>query len=89
MTEEIKTHRELYGTDPKPGAYEWDAGNTPPTVHPGGRWTVRLTAAGWDVIFHPFDNRPDRVLRKYGPGENMERQAKRLALDLVDRAWGR
>ena len=90
---EIKTHRELYGTDPKPG-YEWDAGNTPPHVRPGGRRTVRLTWAGWDVIFHPFPiepqkNRPDEVLGTFGPGEEAERQAKAYARSLVEEVWGR
>jgi len=91
---EIRTHRELYGTEPRAGVYEWDAGNTKPTDFPGGRWSVRLTEAGeWEVFFHPFSfnsqGQPDDVLATFGRGEEAERQAKAYALGLVDQAWGR
>ena len=89
MTEQVKTSREIYGNDPEIG-YEWDAGYTPPHIWPGGRWTVRLTEAGWDVIFHPFkEGRPDDVLATFPPGGDGERQAKSHALALLDRAWRR
>jgi len=90
---QAKTHRELYGVDPV-GPYEWDAGNTPPHDWPGGRYTVKLTWEGWDVLYHPFpiggqEGRPDEVLVTFPPGEDGERAAKSYALELVDRAWGR
>ena len=54
---EIKTHRQLWGTDfPLNG--EWDAKTTRPNVRPelAGRWTVRRDPEQFVVIFHHFQN---------------------------------
>jgi len=101
--EEVKTSKELGFGDPKPG-YEWDAGNTPPGDQSPGRWTVRRETDNWVVIFHSFaaypasgfykkgfdpSPGPDYIIATFPPTEEGERGAKKMALKIVDVAWGR
>ncbi|MBA7632308.1 hypothetical protein ES703_39851 [subsurface metagenome] len=92
--EEVKTSQELGLGEPKPG-YEWDAGNTPPGHKSPGRWTVRRNREHWVVLFHSFSYMPpqyvgpDYIIATFPPTEEGERAAKKMALKLVDNAWGR
>jgi hypothetical protein len=84
---EIKTNQELHGKEPQVG-YEWDAGLTPPSDPAPGRWTVRREQDKWVVLFHSF-NGPEYRIHAFPPTEDGERAAKRMALTLVDIAWGK
>lgn len=85
---EVKTHREIWGTEFPVGG-EWDAGYTPPRRGVRqGRWTARRTEARWEVVFHPFDGGPEETLATFPPTDQGEIQAKRLALAKVREAWG-
>lgn len=96
--EEVKTSRELGHGEPKVG-YEWDAGNTPPGDKAPGRWTVKRNEDSWVILFHssslhfiynpPQYVSPDYIIATFPPTEDGERAAKRMALKLVDMAWGR
>jgi len=86
--EHVKTHRELYGTNPAI-PYEWDAGNAPPWCIFQGRWTVRLCQEHWELCFHYFDAYPDKVLGIFPRNDYGERVAKKRALRLVYEAWER
>jgi len=91
--EEVKTSVELGFGEPEVG-YEWDAGNTPPGDKSLGRWTVKRTPDNWIVIFHSFQDGsqgagPDYIIATFSPTEDGERAAKKMALKLVDTAWGR
>lgn len=87
MSEEIRTHREIWGTEFPIGG-EWDAGYAPPRRGVRqGRWTARRTETGWEVIFHAFGG-PEEVLAAFPPTEEGERQAKAFALAKVREAWG-
>ncbi len=78
---EIKTHRQLRGTDfPLNG--EWDAQTTRPHVRPelAGRWTVRREPEKFVVIFHYFQNGQETRLAEYPASEQGELDAKTFAL---------
>lgn len=85
--EEVKTARELGFEEPEVG-YEWDAGGTPPGDSVPGRWLVRRTAERWVVLFQT-SNGAEYIIHTFPPDEEGERQAKTMALKLVDFAWGR
>ncbi len=89
MSEEIRTHREIWGTDFPLGG-EWDAGLAPFHWPPDrrGRWTVRRTETGFEVFFRSFILQRDEVLATFPPTEEGERQAKAFALAKVREAWG-
>ena len=92
--EEVKTHQELHGKE-APVGYEADMGNTPPGHKSPGRWTVRRNPDHWVVLFHSFSYMPpqyvgpDYIIATFPPTEEGERAAKKMALKLVDNAWGR
>ncbi|MBA7704662.1 hypothetical protein ES703_113479 [subsurface metagenome] len=93
MAEEVKTSQELGLGEPQTG-YEWDAGNTPPGDKSLGRWTVKRDPDHWTVLFHSFINPPqyvgpDYIIATFPPTEEGERAAKKMALKLVDTAWGK
>ncbi len=78
---EIKTHRQLWGTDfPLNG--EWDAKTTRPHVRPelAGRWTVRREPEQFVVVFHYFQNGQETRLAEYPASEQGELDAKTFAL---------
>ena len=78
---EIKTHRQLWGTDfPLNG--EWDAKTTQPHVRPelAGRWTVRREPEQFVVVFHYFQNSQETRLAEYPANEQGELDAKTFAL---------
>ena len=83
MSDDIRTHRELWGHAPKVG-YEWDAGFFDARVGMlGGRITVRLTSEKWEVIQVTFllDHKTrKRVLQAFALGDNGELAAKTYAL---------
>lgn len=101
--EEVKTSRELGFGEPKVG-YEADMGNTPPGDPNPGHWTVRRETDSWALIFHSFvaypvsgfykkgfdpGPGPDYIIATFLPTEEGERAVKKMALRLVDMAWGR
>ena len=88
--EQVKTSQELGLGEPQSG-YEWDAGNTPPGDKSPGRWTVRRDPDHWVVLFHSFIYKVDAdyIIATLPPTEEGERAAKKMALKLVDTAWGR
>jgi hypothetical protein len=84
-TDEIKTHREIWGRPPKLG-YEWDAGVFPQQVgRLGGRITVRLTESAWEIINVTFLTRQPKlvhVLESFPLGDDGERAAKERAREI-------
>jgi hypothetical protein len=84
---EVKTAKELGHSTPRVG-YEWDAGLTPPGDPAPGRWTVKREEEDWVVLFHSFKG-PEYRICIFDPTEEGERAAKKMALTLVDIAWGR
>lgn len=91
-TDEIKTHREINGRDPKVG-YEWDAGVIPQQIgFLGGRITVRLTQDCWEIISVTFvSNEPNLVqlLEPFPLGDDGERAAKARAKQIYAKRMGR
>lgn len=85
MNNDIRTHKEINGRDPKPG-YEWDAGVIPATAgRLGGRITVRLTVSNWEVVhvtFMPDLTNRTYVLETFDPDEDGERAAKGRAKEI-------
>lgn len=78
---EIKTHRQLWGTD-FPINGEWDAKTTRPHVRPelAGRWTVRREDEKFVVVFHYFQNGQETRLAEYPATAQGELDAKTFAL---------
>jgi hypothetical protein len=78
---DVKTHRQLWGTD-FPINGEWDAKNTPPHTLPekAGRWTLRREAERFVVVFHSFKDGSENLLAEYPTTEAGELDAKRFAL---------
>jgi hypothetical protein len=85
--EQAKTARELGFEEPKAG-YEWNAGSTPPGDSVPGCWLVRRKREGWITLFHAA-NGAEYVIHTFPPDEDGEREAKNMALKLVDFAWGK
>jgi len=82
---EIKSHRQIWGTDFPLGG-EWDAGVTPPVTAtiPAGRWTVRREAECFLVVFHRFGDGHETLLEAFPPTEKGELDAKACALSALD-----
>ena len=78
---ELKTHRQLWGTDFPVGG-EWDARNTAPHIMPekAGRWTVRREAERFVVVFHYFKDGSENLLAEHPNTDEGELDAKRFAL---------
>lgn len=78
---EIKTHRQLWGTD-FPINGEWDAKTTRPHICPeyAGRWTVRRETEHFVAVFHYFKNGQETRLAEYPATEQGELDAKTFAL---------
>ena len=78
---ELKTHRQLWGTEFPIGG-EWDAKATKPHTRPAdaGRWTVRREETRFVVVFHSFQTGKDTLLAEYPPTEQGELDAKNFAL---------
>jgi hypothetical protein len=85
--EQAKTARELGFGEPEVG-YEWNAGSTPPGDSVPGCWLVRREGDSWLTLFRA-SNGTEYVIHTFSLGEDGEREAKNMALKLVDFAWGR
>jgi hypothetical protein len=85
--EQAKTARELGSEEPGVG-YEWNAGSTPPGDPVPGCWLVRREGDNWITLFRTSKG-TEYVIHTFPPDENGEREAKNMALKLVDFASGR
>ena len=78
---ELKSHRELWGTEFPIGG-EWDAKATSPATRPeeAGRWSVKREQTRFSVVFHRLQDGQDKILAEYPPTEQGEIAAKLFAL---------
>jgi hypothetical protein len=84
MPQDVKTRREQLGADPEIGD-EWEAGSVR-VQDVMVRFKSCLTREGWKVVREvyvraapPFG---EKILGQFGFGEDMERRAKALAVNL-------
>lgn len=91
MADEIRTHREINGRDPKVG-YEWDAGVIPQRVGIlGGRITVCLTQECWQIVSVTFASDAPKLvqpLESFPLGDEGERAAKARAKQIYAERMG-
>jgi hypothetical protein len=86
---EIMTDQEIWGR-PFPIGGEWDAGYAP--IRAGlvqGRFTARRMPGGWEVVFKPLNGEPEQILQAFPPTEVGEIQAKKLAVEELEKVWTR
>jgi hypothetical protein len=85
--EQVNTAQELGLGKPGRG-YEWEAGETPPGDSAPGRWAAIKRAQDWAVVFRSAKG-TQYLIHTFPLGEAGERAAKKMAMKLVDIAWGK